>query len=55
MPRRAQSRAFWEAGLPLLLLVGGGFFGLTYFLEGLNEVKVRDYPQQTAANLKLRA
>ena len=41
MSGRNQAKAFREVGLPLLLLVGGGFLGLSYFLEGLFEVKVR--------------
>lgn len=41
MSSRNQAKAFRQVGLPLLLLVGGGFFGLTYFLEGLFEVKVQ--------------
>lgn len=40
MSRKSQVRAFSEVGLPLFLLVGGGFYGLTRFLDGLFEIKV---------------
>jgi hypothetical protein len=33
-------KAFRQAGLPLLLFVGGGFWGLSYILEGNRSVKV---------------
>lgn len=51
MSRRNQAKAFREVGLPLLLLVGGGFYGLTYFLEGLFEIKVN---QKTCNDLRCR-
>jgi len=40
MSSRSQGKAFRQAGLPLLLLVGGGFWGLSYILEGNRSVKV---------------
>jgi len=40
MGSRSQGRAFRQAGLPLLLFVGGGFWGLYYILDGNRSVKV---------------
>ena len=40
MSSRSQAKAFRQAGLPLLLLVGGGFYGLSYMLQGNLSVKV---------------
>ena len=40
MSSRSQAKAFRQAGLPLLLLVGGGFYGLSYILQGNRSVKV---------------
>lgn len=46
MPRPPQAKAFLEVGAPLLVFVAGGFWGLTYILEGNNAVKASDSHHQ---------